>query len=259
MILGAMGQPSLEADTLIRHYLELLEWTFNVGVNGNGSARALEEDGEPTASQPLLTVAAEEVSPQTAELPPVPSASDRERAAHEIIRKCRDRGWQIGPDGSLDVLPVLRGKTDPPEDRHRAMLAAVLPEVLAIKFPPTSTAGPGVPLQGKPAPPVPRAVQAKARALISALPGHPDPGIEASVSRAIAEALNDHAAQSLALFAGLAGEVRRGVLAIGCLLDAFEAGCSRTARNRGTMFTQAIKASIGMSRRFRAVLAVAPG
>jgi hypothetical protein len=246
--------------------IEVQELEEPVNVHGNGSARALEEDGEPasdhvtepTATQTHHTVAAREVSPQPAELPPVPpvpslppvpSASDRERAAREVIRKCRDRGWQIGPDGSLEVLPVLHGKTEPPEDRHRAMLAAVLPEVLALKFPRTPTAAPGAPSQIKPAPLVPGETQAKARGLINQLPGNPDPASPTTVGRAIAEAFHDHKPESLATFLGIAADVRRGVLAIGCLLDAFEAGCSRTARNRGAVFIRAVKCSIRTARR----------
>jgi hypothetical protein len=197
----------------------------------------------------------------------VPTTLDRQRAAHEIIMKCRSRGWQIGPDGSLDVLPVLRGKTEPPEDKHRVMLMAVLPEVLAIKFGTTSTtspvrpgstttstagsfacshendrsatAGPGA--TGKPAPPVPSRVQTKVRSLISQTTGNPDPAFEAILCQTLCDALNDQAEESRSLFLGLARSVRRKFLPQHIFQDAFECACGRHVRNRGAVFTASVK------------------
>jgi hypothetical protein len=40
---------------------------------------------------------------------------------------------------------------------------------------------------------------------------------------------------------GLAGDVRRRELAVGCLFDAFEAGCGKGARNRGAVFTVGVR------------------
>jgi hypothetical protein len=102
---------------------------------------------------------------------------------------------------------------------------------------------------GKPAPEVSKEVQARIRKLIDQLPGNTDPAIEATVCQAISEALSDRKPESLTMFVDLAGNVRRGGLAAGCLQEAFEAGCSRTARNRGAMFTKALKDSIRESRR----------
>ena len=82
------------------------------------------------------------------------------------------------------------------------------------------------------------------RKKIASLRLNPDPTVEGSVSRAIAEALDDRAEVSLRLFEGLAADVRRGRMAEGCLLDAFESACRATVRNRGKMFTWSIRNSL---------------
>ena len=53
--------------------------------------------------------------------------------------------------------------------------------------------------------------------------------------------LSDHKPESLALFLGLAGDVRRGELAEDCLQWAFEVACVRRIRNRGAALVGAVR------------------
>jgi hypothetical protein len=207
-----------------------IEPTLNV-PNDNGSAFASGEgDGEPPA--------------------------EAIEQAREFVLRLRRRGMYLdlgtGPDGAEGIRPRHGESVKPLQPDEIDELKRLRPHILAyLKGPVGPTPGPAGgqgDARGKPAPAVPGPVQAEVRKLIVQLPGNPDPEIEARVCRAISEALSDRKPKSLAMFLGQAGHVRRGGLAVGCLLDAFEAGCSLGARHRGKMYTTGMKASKAKSR-----------
>jgi hypothetical protein len=234
--------------------------TFNV-ANANGSALAT--TGEENRSAKVEGIMNRTDATTGDQRPParIPLASVWTPAelAAKLVARIRAGGINLKVEQdpvqgetirSYRMTPSYGEISEADQDELRRLRTHVLAYLKGPVDPVSSTTDkPGSSTAGKPAPAVPGRVQAEVRNLIGQLPGNTDPAIEATVCRAISEALGDRKPQSLETFLGLAGDVRRGGLAVGCLQDAFEAGCSRTARNRGAMFTKGLKDSIRISRR----------
>ncbi len=176
-----------------------------------------------------------------------PTAADhaREAYARKIIRRCEGEGWTITPEGELEVQA---GPRNEPSAGHRADLRKFWPEVRAIRFPPPKRrAGPAaVPEKPPRAPKVDRAAAARARRVILELARNPDPRASDEAGRAIGEALGDLKPASALAFRAYAERARLGRgLGPADLLDAFEAGCSGRAFNRGSIVVAAVKGLLG--------------
>lgn len=176
-----------------------------------------------------------------------PAAWTPREQAEKFFRRLRDRGLilkaEVDPERGEVIRTYPQTKyVEPIQPDEIAELVRLRPHVLAFLKgdKPTPPESSGV-SQGRTARGIPNAVKDPVRSLIGQLAGNPEPAIEASVCRAISDALNDHNAESLGLFLGLAGDVRRGDLAEACLQKAFEAACGRSAKNRGSVFTSMVK------------------
>jgi hypothetical protein len=246
---GVTPESPDSAVTQVRGEINEPEPTLNVA---NGSALAGTGDGESpeavdsTADPATLPAIAEPTPPRVTPAP----ISAPEELSERLVRRFRDRG--LNPVVEADAVrgEVIRfyrlwPDAGPPGPAELAELARLRPGVLAfLKGParpiPSTEAGPCGPAD-RPAPPVPGPMQARVRSLIGQLAGNVEPTIEATVCRSIAVALGDHKPESLALFLGLAGDVRRGGLGEGCLQEAFEAACRSKVRNRGAVFVHRVK------------------
>jgi Helix-turn-helix domain len=235
--------------TQVRGEFRETEKTFNV-ANVNGSALARTGDGgKPPETGGTAPPAS--IQPRATEARPSAGGWSGRELAEKFLRKLRDRGMDLVVRTEAEGAEFIQQRpytasVVPLQPDEIEELKRLRPDILAYLKGPAS---PAPKVTSKPAPAVPKSVQADVRKLIDQLPGNPDPAIEATVCRAISEALGDPNPESLATFLDLAGDVRRGGLAVGCLLDGFEAGCSRKAKNRGACFTNGLKASIRESRR----------
>jgi Helix-turn-helix domain len=243
---------------VFRNFQEDLK-PFN--VDGNDLARAGREDREPPATSiEPLTIPVPIEGPQPTEAPPMTQACGHPdldwQEGRELYQRYKDgRGviFEIAPDDGEMIRPRLLSESATlPGPEEVAELKRCKPQLLAYLRSPSGPPGTataatrsttGVPsgARGKLARAVPLPEQKRVRDLIAQLAGHADPTIEATVGRAIAGAFGDHKPESLKLFLGLAGEVRRGELAEACLQEAFEVACGKTIRNRGAMFTVGVK------------------
>jgi hypothetical protein len=243
----ALGRPipatSKSGDSLVtQDQIEVLEQnraTFNVVNEG---ALALEEEMPPVEPAPGVDLNPSSQQPAMAVWTPA-------EQAERFFRRLRDRGLILKVEVDAELGEVIRTYpqtkyVEPIQPDEVAELLRLRPHVLAFLKGTVAApvaAGQADPIPSKPARRVPEAIKAQVRCLIGQLAGNAEPAIEATVCRAIADALNDHNPTSLALFVGLAGDVRRKNLAEGCLQEAFEAACGRTVENRGAVFTAIVK------------------
>jgi hypothetical protein len=179
--------------------------------------------------------------------PPAPVWTPWE-LAEKFFKRMRDRGLILKAALDGDNQEVIQanplGGSPPIQPDEIAELKGLRPQLLDFlnRRPDPSRSAPGSGVeQGRTVRGVPNTVKTPVRSLIGKLAGNPDPAIEATFCRAIAEALGDHNPESLGLFLGLAGDVRRGELAEACLQEAFKAACGRGVKNRGSMFTAMVK------------------
>jgi hypothetical protein len=215
--------------------------TFNV-VNGGTLAQEGDEKAPPVKPAPIV-----ELNPRSQQ--PAVSVWTPAEHAERFFRRLRDRGLILKVEVDAERGEVIRTYpqtkfVEPIQPDEVAELLRLRPHVLAfLKGTVASPVATGQtdPAFSKPGRRVPEVVQAQTRCLIGRLAGNAEPAIEAMVCRSIADALNDHNPTSLALFLGLAGDVRRKSLAEGCLQEAFEAACGRGVENRGAMFTAVVK------------------
>jgi hypothetical protein len=248
----------------------------NVDLNSTGDGRTLNVetlagpgDGEATTdAAPIATVEAlpaAEGTPPAAPAAPAASPEARRNAAYRLAgellgtdrhRRFRDLRPRVDESGEIRwTAPPGAGPL--PSAEELALIERLRPEFLAelasrgFKAParPTATplAGEGSDrpaADGKPAPKVPPAVQADVRSRIARLrlPETPRADV-AETARVLADALGPHENPGLtvATFLGLAGDVRKGVLAEACLQEAFEEACGRKAESRGAVFIAAVK------------------
>jgi hypothetical protein len=219
----------------------------------NGSALAEGDEGSPPVGDPMP---AGEIRPlaiveETGAVKVSPTVVWTPRElAERFFRRLRDRGLILKVDHDPEKGEVIRtSRTSEHVEVIRpeevAELLRLRPHILAFlkgeAVPVASAAAGRNDGVAKPAGRVPDAAKAQVRALVGRLAGNSDPAIEATTCRAIADALGDHKPESMNLFLGLAGGVRRGRLGEACLQDAFEAACGRKVENRGKMFTAMVK------------------
>jgi len=223
--------------------------TFNVAAPASGEKEIRVPESIPTNRQPgpdfpnPRPPAAPDRPPTEAEIAWLRARGcNRSEAAEKLPRRLRDLGFLPVAGPSVGWRPQSPSVGEfPPEAAFWARL--LRPELSALfGVNPAATSPEPGPAPAEAARVAPKARDAgPVRALIGALPGHPDAEAELAAGRAIAIAIGDGKPKSVETFAWYAGEVRRGEMPVDWLLTAFERACSRRARNRGSVLVGTIQ------------------
>ena len=223
------------------------ESTLNVAALARSEDREKTTEVEPPVPEPARPVATD---------PPRASAAWTPREqAEKFFRRLRDRGLilkiALDPErGEVIQTYGLTNSVEPIQEEEIAELRQLRPRSAAFLKGSRSQARHRLRFRESSAGPTSSGFRSGRGAVAAeaVMSGNRDDAIETRVSRALGEALNDRKLESQALFLGLAGEVRRGVLAEGCLQEAFEAACGRQVENRGAMLTVMVRRWMGRSR-----------
>ena len=211
--------------------------TFNVAASGSGGETNPGPASIPTNRRPGPDVSTPEASPAA----PKPGPGPRELRSWQLASKWwrDDVRFSFGEDGMPAYKPSPGGNS--PGEAEWAEALELMPEfgaALRSKGVRPPAAVPAVAT----APPIPAAIQSDVLGKLKALPGNPARAAVVSAARALTEALGPHRDHDLtvATFMGLCGDARREGLALGVLLEAFDAACGKK-RNRGGTFIDEVK------------------